>query len=162
MDKSGVLSDRWNKKVTMLVCDLFAAGTTAAVFLLLHTGRLAVWHLYALNILNGLMNTVQQPVSEVASTLLIPKRHFQRTSGLRSLSSALNSVLTPIAATAVLGLFGLGAVLALDLLTFALAFCTLLFSSASPKAAGIAKRSPCCAPPDAACATLPRTAAFCF
>lgn len=110
MDKSGALSDRWNKKVTMLVCDLFAAGTTAAVFLLLHTGRLAVWHLYALNILNGLMNTVQQPASEVASTLLIPKRHFQRTSGLRSLSSALNSVLTPIAATAVLGLFGLGAV----------------------------------------------------
>lgn len=111
MDKSGALSDRWNKKVTMLVCDLFAAGTTVAVFLLLHTGRLAVWHLYALNILNGLMNTVQQPASEVASTLLIPKRHFQRTSGLRSLSSALNSVLTPIAATAVLGLFGLGAVL---------------------------------------------------
>ena len=110
MDKSGALSDRWNKKVTMLVCDLFAAGTTAAVFLLLHTGRLAVWHLYALNILNGLMNTVQQPASEVASTLLIPKRHFQRTSGLRSLSSAVNSVLTPIAATAVLGLFGLGAV----------------------------------------------------
>ena len=53
------------QKVTMLVCDLFAAGTTAAVFLLLHTGRLAVWHLYALNILNGLMNTVQQPASEV-------------------------------------------------------------------------------------------------
>lgn len=110
MDKSGALSDRWNKKVTMLVCDLFAAGTTAAVFLLLHTGRPAVWHLYALNILNGLMNTVQQPASEVASTLLIPKRHFQRTSGLRSLSSALNSVLTPTAATAVLGLFALGAV----------------------------------------------------
>lgn len=142
MDKSGVLSDRWNKKVTMLVCDLFAAGTTVAVFLLLHTGRLAVWHLYALNILNGLMNTVQQPASEVASTLLIPKRHFQRTSGLRSLSSALNSVLTPIAATAVLGLFGLGAVLALDLLTFALAFCTLLFFIRIPKSGGDREKEP--------------------
>ena len=142
MDKSGALSDRWNKKVTMLVCDLFAAGTTAAVFLLLHTGRLAVWHLYALNILNGLMNTVQQPASEVASTLLIPKRHFQRTSGLRSLSSAVNSVLTPIAATAVLGLFGLGAVLALDLLTFALAFCTLLFFIRIPKSGGDREKEP--------------------
>lgn len=142
MDKSGVLSDRWNKKVTMLVCDLFAAGTTVAVFLLLHTGRLAVWHLYALNILNGLMNTVQQPASEVTSTLLIPKRHFQRTSGLRSLSSALNSVLTPIAATAVLGLFGLGAVLALDLLTFALAFCTLLFFIRIPKSGGDREKEP--------------------
>ena len=139
---AGALSDRWNKKVTMLVCDLFAAGTTAAVFLLLHTGRLAVWHLYALNILNGLMNTVQQPAPEVASTLLIPKRHFQRTSGLRSLSSAVNSVLTPIAATAVLGLFGLGAVLALDLLTFALAFCTLLFFIRIPKSGGDREKEP--------------------
>lgn len=130
---AGALSDRWSKKAAMLVCDLFAACTTVAVLLLLHTGSLAVWHLYALNALNGLMNTVQQPASEVAATLLVPKRYFQRASGLRSLSGALNSVLTPAAATAVLGLFGLRAVLAVDLLTFALAFCTLLFGIRIPK-----------------------------
>ena len=42
-------------------------------------------------------------------------------------------MLTPAAATAVLGLFGLRAVLAVDLLTFALAFCTLLFGIRIPK-----------------------------
>ena len=32
---AGALSDKWNKKRTMLVCDLFAALTTVAAFLLI-------------------------------------------------------------------------------------------------------------------------------
>ena len=67
---AGALSDKWNKKRTMLVCDLIAALSTVAVLILLKTDTLRAWHLYLLNALNGLMNTVQQPASEVAATLL--------------------------------------------------------------------------------------------
>lgn len=132
---AGALSDRWNKKVTMLVCDTLAACTTAAVLVLLLTGNPAVWHLYLLNALNGLMNTVQSPASEVASTLLIPPEHLQRTSGLRSFSNSLNSILTPILATALLAFAGIHAVLLVDLVTFAVAFCTLLFGIRIPESA---------------------------
>ena len=132
---AGALSDRWNKKATMLVCDTLAACTTAAVLVLLLTGNLAVWHLYLLNALNGLMNTVQQPASEVASTLLIPPEHLQRTSGLRSFSNSLNSILTPILATALLAFGSIHTVLLVDLLTFATAFCTLLFGIRIPESA---------------------------
>ena len=93
---AGALSDKWNKKRTMLLCDLFAAMTTVAAFVLIKTEALELWHLYAINALNGLMNTVQQPASEVASTQLIPKEYYQKTSGLRSLSRSLNSLLTPV------------------------------------------------------------------
>ena len=51
---AGALSDRWNKKTVMLVCDSLAALSTVAVLILLNTGRLEIWHLYALNALNGL------------------------------------------------------------------------------------------------------------
>ena len=51
---AGALSDRWNKKRTMLACDFLAALSTALVFVLIKTGSLRVWHLYALNALNGL------------------------------------------------------------------------------------------------------------
>lgn len=132
---AGALSDRWSKKATMLVCDTLAACTTAAVLVLLLTGNLAVWHLYLLNALNGLMNTVQQPASEVASTLLIPPEHLQRTSGLRSFSNSLNSILTPILATALLAFGSIHTVLLVDLLTFATAFCTLLFGIRIPESA---------------------------
>lgn len=124
---AGALSDRWNKKLTMLICDLFAALSTVAVLVLIKTDALCPWHLYLLNALNGLMNTVQQPASEVASTMLIPKDFYQKTSGLRSFSQSLNSILTPVLATALFAFAGIDVVIAFDLITFAIAFLTLLF-----------------------------------
>ena len=123
---AGALSDRWNKKRTMLVCDLLAALSTVIVFLLIKADALSAWHLYALNAINGLMNTIQQPASEVAATLLIPKGYYQKTSGLRSFSQSLNSILTPILATALFAFAGIYLVIAIDLMTFAIAFITLL------------------------------------
>ena len=124
---AGALSDRWNKKAVMLVSDSFAALCTVTVLLLLQTGGLRIWHLYCLNALNGLMNTVQKPAADVAVSLLTPEKHYQKVGGLRSFSDALVNILTPVLATAVLALAGLRAVIAIDLLTFAVAFVSLLF-----------------------------------
>lgn len=124
---AGALSDKWNKKVTMLVSDTFAALCTISIFVLLQTDRLEIWHLYCLNALNGLMNTVQQPASDVAVTLLTPKKHYQKVSGMRSFSNALISILTPIIATAVLSFANLKTVIYIDLLTFVIAFISLAF-----------------------------------
>lgn len=122
---AGAMSDRWNKKRTMLICDFIAALSTVFVFVLIKTDSLHAWHLYVLNALNGLMNTVQQPACEVASTLLVPKEYYQKTSGLRSFSQSLNSILTPVLATAIFSFAGIEAVIAIDLLTFVVAFLAL-------------------------------------
>lgn len=124
---AGALSDRWNKKVTMLVCDTIAALTTVVMLILLAGGRLEVWHLYVINAVNGLMNTVQQPASEVATTRVLPKKYYQKVGGLKYFSMSLNSIMTPILATAIMGLGGMGAVVAFDLITFCMAFGTLAF-----------------------------------
>ena len=58
---AGAFSDRWKKKHIMLICDAFAALCTLVTAVLLHMGELQIWHLYVLNALNGLMNTLQQP-----------------------------------------------------------------------------------------------------
>lgn len=123
---AGALSDKWNKKRVMLLCDLFAAMTTVAAFILIKNDALAPWHLYLINALNGLMNTVQQPASEVASTQLIPKEYYQKTSGLRSFSQSLNTLLTPVLATILFTFGGVSAVITVDLITFAAAFTVLL------------------------------------
>ena len=122
---AGALSDKWDKKKTMLICDSFAALCTVVVLVLLQTGRLKIWHLYILNAMNGLMNTVQQPASDVAVSLLTPKEHYQKVSGMRSFSSSLISIATPVAATALLALVNLQAVIIFDLVTFAAAFLSL-------------------------------------
>ena len=135
---AGALSDRWNKKRTMLVCDSFAAVTTLLILILLKTENLALWHLYILNALNGLMNTLQQPASDVAVSLLTPREQYQRVSGLRAFSNSLVTVLTPVLATMVFSFAGIGAVLAFDLITFSAAFITLAWfiTIPQPKADG--------------------------
>ena len=89
--------------------------------------------MYLLNALSGLMNTVQQPASDVAMTLITPPRWYQKTSGLRSLSNSLVTILNPILATAVFAFAGMDGVIFLDLLTFGVAFLALLLGVRLPQ-----------------------------
>ena len=124
---AGAISDKFDKKKTMLVCDALAALGTVLVLVLYKTDLLSVWHLYAVNAFSGIMNTVQQPASEVAYTLVTPKNFYQKTSGLQSLSRSLISIGNPLLASALYGLAGFEAVIAVDLSSFAVAFAALLF-----------------------------------
>ncbi len=124
---AGALCDRWDKKTVMLASDSFAALCTAAVLVLSLGGGLQVWHLYAINVLTGLMNTVQQPASDVAVSLLVPPQYYQKAGGLRYFSNSLTGILTPVLAAALLGFGGLPVVLVADLASFFVAFATLLW-----------------------------------
>ena len=123
---AGTLSDKWDKKRTMLVCDTFAACCTVLVFVLLKTGLLCIWHMYLLNAVNSLMNTVQRPASDVAITLITPKKYYQKTSALRSFSRSLITILHPMFATSCYALGGMNAVIIVDLCSFFVAFLALL------------------------------------
>lgn len=124
---AGALSDRWNKKYIMLICDSFAAITTAIVLILIKTENIEIWHLYILNLLNGIMNTIQQPASDVAVSLLTPKAQYQKVAGMRSFSNSLVTVLSPMLATSMLAFMSMEAVIIFDLTTFFIAFIALLF-----------------------------------
>ncbi len=124
---AGALTDRFDKKRTMLGCDTFAVICTIIIFILFRTNSLMVWHLYALNAISGLMNTVQQPASEVAMTLIMPEKYYQKTSGLRSLSRSLISILNPLIATALYSFIGLNGVITVDIGSFLVASTALLF-----------------------------------
>ena len=89
---AGALSDRWDKKKVMLVCDTLAACCSVTILILLKADLLRPVHMYILNALTGLMNTVQQPASDVAMTMITPKKYYQKTSGLRSFSSSLVTI----------------------------------------------------------------------
>lgn len=123
---AGAISDKYDKKKIMLGCDALAALTTVLVFFLYKANLLSMWHLYAVNAVSGLMNTVQQPASEVAYTLVVPREYYQKTSGLQSLSRSVVTIGNPLLASALYGLAGLDTVIAVALFTFAVAFLALL------------------------------------
>lgn len=134
---AGALSDRWNKKRTMLICDSLAAVTTLCVWLLFRSENLQLWHLYLVNALNGVMNSFQQPASEVAVSMLTPKKQYQRVAGMRSFSNSLVTILTPVFATTIFTLVGMNAVILFDLISFSIAFLSLAFFIRIPNTAEI-------------------------
>lgn len=139
---AGALSDRWDKKKTLLICDALAALCTLFTLVLFETGWLAIWHLYVLNALNGLMNSVQRPASDVAVSLLVPRESDQRASALRSMANSMVSIVTPAFAAALMAFSGLRAVILVDLATFAMAFTSLLLFIDIPKIGRSGEREP--------------------
>lgn len=130
---AGAAADRWDKKRVMLFADLFAAGGTLTVYLLYAFSALRFWHLCVINIALSFMNAFQEPAAFVAASLLTPKEHYVKASGLQGLSGAAVSILAPALGAALLAFGGLQIVLICDLFSFAVAFTVLLCFIRIPK-----------------------------
>ena len=130
---AGTIADRWDQKRIMLAADLLAACGTFSICLLYSFSALRVWHLYLINILLSFMNAFQEPAAFVATSLLVPKEHYTRVSGLQGISGAAVSILAPALGAGLLAFGGLKAVLICDLSTFFAAFIVLLLFIRIPK-----------------------------
>lgn len=123
---AGVMVDRYNRKLMMMVSDFAAILATGSVFILLALGRLETWHLYVAAALNGIGNTFQWPAYSAAITTMVPKAQYSRANGLMSLIEAGPGVLAPLFAGALLPLIGLVGILSIDVFTFFFAIGALL------------------------------------
>lgn len=124
---AGTIADRLDKKRIMLIADFVAACGTVTVLIMYSLSALQIWHLYVINILLSFMNAFQNPASYVATSLLVPKEQYSRVGGLQAFSGSLISILAPALGSVLLTFGGLTLVLIIDLVSFAIAFFTLLF-----------------------------------
>ncbi len=124
---AGVMVDRHNRKLMMMVSDLAAILATGMILVLYATGRLEFWHLYISAVLNGIGNTFQWPAYSAAISTMVPKEQLGRANGLMSLMDAGPGVLAPILAGALYPFIGLTGLLAIDVVTFFFAIGALAF-----------------------------------
>ena len=132
---AGGFVDSHLKKQILLVCDSTAFLCTVSIAVALWMGRLTVAHICVVNTVIGFMNAFQQPASGVVNGLLVPRERLTRMAGLQAVSSSLVGIFTPILAAFLLSLFGLGAVVAVDMLSFSIAACALAFLVPVPERA---------------------------
>jgi DHA3 family macrolide efflux protein-like MFS transporter len=123
---AGALVDRSNRKFMMMISDLASGLATISILLLYSTGHLQIWHLYMANAFMGTFQTFQWPAFSAAITTMLPKEQYGRANGLMSLVETGPDILAPILAGALLGVIGLGGILAIDLVTLSIAILTLL------------------------------------
>ena len=126
---AGVMVDRYNRKLMMMISDFTAVTATFGILILQATGHLQFWHLYIANVLYGLGNTFQWPAYSAAISTMVSKEQYGRANGLMSLMEVGPGVLAPILAGAVLAtskVHGLTIILTIDVVTFFIALGALL------------------------------------
>jgi hypothetical protein len=123
---AGVMVDRYNRKMMMMVSDLGAGLATIMILILQSLGILEFWHLYFTSIVYGLGMAFQWPAYSAAITTLVPKEQYGRANGMMSLIEAGPGVIAPLLAGALLPIIGLMGILVFDVVTFILAIGALM------------------------------------
>ncbi|WP_414513672.1 MFS transporter [Nostoc sp. PCC 9305] len=123
---SGVIVDRWNRKLLMIVGDSVAVGVTIAIALLYLTNHLQVWHLYITGAITGVFNELQSLAYSASVGLMIPPKHYSRASSMEFLSGYGAKIMAPAFAGYLYHVIGLVGISLIDILTFTFAIISVL------------------------------------
>lgn len=115
---AGVMVDRHNRKMMMMVSDLGAGVATVLILVFQWLGILEFWHLYFASIIYGLGMAFQWPAYSAAISTMVPKEQYARANGMMSLVEAGPGVIAPLLAGALLPVIGLTGILFIDVATF--------------------------------------------
>ncbi|HEU0297438.1 MAG TPA: MFS transporter [Anaerolineales bacterium] len=118
---AGVMIDRHNRKLMMMVSDLGAGLATVGILAVLYFDVWQFWHMYVASIIFGLGTAFQWPAYSAAISTMIPKEQLGRANGMMSLIEAGPGVIAPILAGALLPIIQLTGILFIDVATFILA-----------------------------------------
>ena len=124
---AGIVVDRHDRRLVMMIADGCAGLMTIGLLLLYMMGHLQIWHLYVVQTLTSVFEAFQLPAYSAATTMLVPKEQYARTSGMRSLAGSTSTMLAPILAGVLLALIDIDGIMLLDVVTFVCAMGTLVF-----------------------------------
>ncbi len=124
---AGALVDRYNRKRVMILADFAAGIPTIAVLLLYWSGTLQVWHLFITGAVSSTFQAFHFPAYSAATTMMVPKKHLARASGMMSIPQSASTILSPLIAAMIMAVTGsMTGVLLLDIFTFVFAISLLI------------------------------------
>lgn len=122
------LAGRADQRAVLIGCELAGALCVAALAALTWHDALAPWHLYLAQLVLSVGMAFQAPAAHAAILSVVPYRQFGRASALFAASGALTQLAAPLLAAVLLVNGGLGTVLGLDLLSFAVVLLALMLA----------------------------------
>jgi MFS transporter, DHA3 family, macrolide efflux protein len=126
---SGVIVDRFNRKLLMMVGDTVAVLTTIFILLLYLTNQLQIWHFYLTGAIVGTFNQFQSLAYSSSVSLMIPKEHYTRASSLEFISGYGSNIIAPGLAGYLYIVIGFLGIWLIDIFTFTIAIGSLLLIS---------------------------------
>lgn len=123
---AGALVDRWDRRRTMIACDLFSAVATLVLAYLAATRHLMFWHIYFVVGAASVFNAFRLPAFAASIPLLASRDQLPRVNGVAQTGTAVAEIIGPPLAGVLVGLISLSGILIVDTLTFVVGVATLL------------------------------------
>ena len=115
---SGLIVDRYQRKLLMILGDTVTVLLTIIIILLYVTNNLQIWHLYITGAVAGIFSQLQYLAYSASVGLMIPKKHYSRASSMEFLSSYGSQIIAPAFAGYLYHVIGLVGISLIDILTF--------------------------------------------
>lgn len=141
----GALVDRWNRKRVMIWSDLIVALATAVLAVLFAFNLTEIWHIMAILFIRSLAGTFQDPAKTASISLMVPKDQLTRLGGINQVVGGLLNTFSPALGALLMELLPIQGVLAVDIITAAIAILMMIFLVKVPQPKSIsvsAKVSP--------------------
>lgn len=136
----GVLADRMNRRVLVMVADSSIAVATLGLALLMINGINDLWIILVAVGVRSLGAGVQTPAVQAMIPQIVPAENLMRVNGIFGTIQSAMALLAPAAAGAVFGIFGIVPVFFIDVVTAAIGVGILAFV-AVPTLARVAEKA---------------------
>lgn len=124
---AGAYVDRLDRRLVMIVADLFIAVTTLGLVILFAFDVIQVWHIFLVMFLRSVGGIFHWPAMQASTALMVPDQHLSRFAGLnQAVRGGLNIVAPPLGAL-LMTLLQFYQVIAVDVITAIIAITPLLF-----------------------------------
>lgn len=124
---TGVLIDRWDRKKTMIIADLYIALLTAVMAVLFYTGVAEIGFIYVLLALRSIGSAFHVPAMEASVPLLAPKSELMRVAGINNMIFSVSTIGAPALAAIFISALDMTWVLMFDVVGALIACGSLLF-----------------------------------
>jgi DHA3 family macrolide efflux protein-like MFS transporter len=123
----GPFIDRWNRKMIMIFSDLAITLITVVLVFLFLTDTIQVWHIYVAMIARAIGQTFQFPAMMAAVATIVPDKDLARANGLNQTLQGIITIAAPPLGAFLMEMLSMQWVLAVDIVTAAIAIGFLLF-----------------------------------
>ena len=123
---AGVLADRWNRKALIAATDLLQALATVVLIFLFWLGSVSIALVLVILTFRGVMQAFHYPASSAIVPLMVPREKLSRINGLNYLLTGAVTLVGPVAAAVLLGIWEIHQILWIDAITFVIAVVPLV------------------------------------
>lgn len=103
---AGVAADRFDRRRMLILLEMLLAAAALSMGLLVGSGRLEVWHLFAFTVFTGVAWACNQPVRQALVPNVVPSRELLNAVALNSVGFQITKILGPALGGVLIAAFG--------------------------------------------------------